>query len=307
MSWQACGTHAAYERKADSSGCLPARRHASIFCAEESSTSRGSRCVTNTASACTSTRGRNSCTLTTQMRSLRQGCRSSIEWPCAEETVLSGSPTDLAACCIRMRSALNCHVEPDLERPPATMRTEPPLRRRCIAQNGPNGPSVGKLTLRRRARATAGRLASRAAARLLRTTSCRFSFSRLAQSLPSLTQSKSQERKKRLKTNQSAHQRVVAMGAGGHGGQRGHCGWCLRLRGGTLHHRNSSPADVRSLPPVPTSAACEESADVAGFGVVRWKCPPKLARRPRRAKTCPRWARSKSEPSEPRQPRWQRI
>ena len=222
MSWQACGTHAAYERKADSSGCLPARRHASIFCAEESSTSRGSRCVTNTASACTSTRGRNSCTLTTQMRSLRQGCRSSIEWPCAEETALSGSPIDLAACCIRMRSALNCHVEPDLERPPATMRTEPPLRRRCIAQNGPNGPSVGKLTLRRRARATAGRLASRAAARLLRTTSCRFSFSRLAQSLPSLTQSKSQERKKRLKTNQSAHQRVVAMGAGGYGGQRRH-------------------------------------------------------------------------------------
>eukprot|EP00964_Phaeocystis_antarctica_P154088 scaffold122630_cov60-Phaeocystis_antarctica.AAC.2 len=120
-----------------------------------------------------------------------------------------------------MRSALNCHVEPDLERPPATMRTEPPFRRRCIAQNGPYGPSVGKVMLRRRARATAGRLASRAAARLLRTTSCRFSFSRLAQFLPSLTQSKSQERKKRLKTNQSAHQRVVAMGAGGYGGQRG--------------------------------------------------------------------------------------
>jgi len=101
------------------------------------------------------------------------------------------------------------------------MRTEPPLRRRCIAQNGPNGPSVGKLTLRRRARATAGRLASRAAARLLRTASCRFSFSRFAQSLPSLTQSKSQERKKRLNTNQSAHQRAVAMGAGG-GGKRRH-------------------------------------------------------------------------------------
>ena len=91
----------------------------------------------------------NSCTLTTHTRLLRHGCSSSIEWPCAEPTSLSARPAAAAACCSRIRSALNCHVEPERDSPAATTRTLPPgslrciRRSRCIVHSRPKAPLSG--------------------------------------------------------------------------------------------------------------------------------------------------------------------